>query len=118
MSESLFEFDDEEVKEGEEPKEVLGGFDDVVEFDDEEVKVVEEETNKTLNEIKTEKGLLRQVVMELLYRVSGLKGAEIGNIMGVGYTSVSQERRRLRERLQRNRKLRAFVSRLENRCNK
>jgi len=53
------------------------------------------------------------MTMELLYRLGGLKGTEIGKIMGVGYTSVSQERRRLRERLQKDRKIRTLLSRIE-----
>jgi DNA-directed RNA polymerase specialized sigma subunit len=55
--------------------------------------------------ITREKGIHRQIAMELLYRVGGLKGEEIGEIMGVGYTSVSQERRRLLARLSKDREL-------------
>jgi DNA-directed RNA polymerase specialized sigma24 family protein len=32
-------------------------------------------------------------------RVGGLKGTEIGEMMGVDYSTVSQERKRLREKL-------------------
>jgi len=51
--------------------------------------------------------------MELLYRRGGLKGEEIGRILDVDYISVSQKRRRLRERLSRDRKLKALMQRIE-----
>ncbi|MEC4676341.1 MAG: hypothetical protein VST72_05395, partial [Nitrospirota bacterium] len=68
---------------------------------------------KGIKEIRAEKGSLRQITMDLLYRLGGLKGVEIGKIMGVGYTSVSQERRRLRERLWKDRKIRTLLRRIE-----
>ncbi|MEF9426585.1 MAG: transposase [Candidatus Mariimomonas ferrooxydans] len=81
---------------------------------DDILRTIEEETGKKgIKEISTEKGRLRQMTMELLYRLGGLKGTEIGKIMGVGYTSVSQERRRLQERLQKDRKIRTLLSRIE-----
>lgn len=80
---------------------------------DDILRTIEEETGKGIEDISTEKGRLRQMTMELLYRLGGLKGIEIGKIMRVGYTSVSQERRRLRERLQKDRKIRTLLSRIE-----
>lgn len=80
--------------------------------------VIANETGKRVEAIANEKGRLRQMAMELLYRVGGLKGEEIGRIFGVGYTSVSQERRRLRERLSNDRKLEAWLKRMEHMCNK
>jgi len=77
------------------------------------LRAVEEETGKKIETIAQERGPLRQMVMELLYRRGGLKGGEIGRILGVGYTSVSQERRRLRERLSRDRELEALLRRIE-----
>ena len=77
------------------------------------LKAIEKETGKGINEIKKEKGLYRQMAMDLLYRVGGLKGREIGGMMGVGYAAVSQERRRLREKAQRDKKLRALMGRIE-----
>jgi hypothetical protein len=82
------------------------------------LNAVEQETGKGVEEIIKEKGLYRQVAMELLYRVGGLKGGEIGKIMGIGYTSVSQERRRLRQRLAGDRKLAALIERIEQKCHK
>ena len=37
--------------------------------------------------------------MDLLYRVGGLSGTEIGEMMGVDYSTVSLGRKRLREKL-------------------
>jgi REP-associated tyrosine transposase len=74
-------------------------------------------TGKTLEEIREEKGAIRQVAMELLYRAGGLKGHEIGGLLGIGYTSVSQERRRLKERLRNDRNLQALFIRLNAKCN-
>jgi putative transposase len=51
--------------------------------------------------------------MELLYRVGGLKGDEIGRLLGVGYTSVSQKRRGLKEQLRNDRNLQALYKRLD-----
>ena len=62
--------------------------------------------------MKEEKGVLRQAGMELLYRVGGLKGQEIGELFLVGYTSVSQERRRLGDRLSDDRNAQDLFKRL------
>ena len=77
---------------------------------------IEAETGKSITTIAREKGVGRQIAMELLYRLGGLKGEEIGRLMGVGYTSVSQERKRLRERLSKDRNLEALVRRIEEKC--
>ena len=37
------------------------------------LKVIESETGKGIDEIKKEKGLLRQIAMDMLYRIGGLK---------------------------------------------
>jgi len=48
---------------------------------------------------------LRQMAMELSYRYSNEKQAEIGAIFGVDYSTVSQSRTRLKAKLKSNRKL-------------
>jgi REP element-mobilizing transposase RayT len=48
---------------------------------------------------------LRQIAMELSYRYSNAKQAEIGAIFGVDYSTVSQSRARLKAKLKSNRKL-------------
>ncbi|NUO08894.1 MAG: hypothetical protein HUU08_09505 [Candidatus Brocadia sp.] len=57
------------------------------------------ETSKSFDEIKREWGILRQIAMDLLYRVGRLSGTEIGEMMGIDYSTVSQGRKRLREKL-------------------
>jgi len=84
---------------------------------DDIIRVIAKEVGKSLEDIKREKSSLRQITMELLYRIGGLRGAEIGHLMGIGYTSVSQERRRLHERMQRDKKIVALMRRLELKCN-
>jgi hypothetical protein len=80
------------------------------------LKVIEEVTGKGLNGMREEKGVLRQMGMELFYRVGGLKGQEIGELFRVGYTSVSQERRRLRNRLSHDRDAQYLFKRLLDKC--
>jgi putative transposase len=77
---------------------------------------IKDETGKSLNELRQEKGVYRQIAMDLLYRLGGLKGEEIGKMLGVGYTSVSQERRRLADKMKKDRKLKELVNRIEVLC--
>jgi chromosomal replication initiation ATPase DnaA len=51
--------------------------------------------------------------MDLLYRGGGIKGVEIGKIMGVDYSTVSQGRKRLREKLSRDKKIKQLVNQIE-----
>ena len=51
--------------------------------------------------------------MDLLYRVGGLSGTEIGEIMGVDYNTVSQGRKRLREKLKGDKHLSRIIKRVE-----
>jgi hypothetical protein len=80
------------------------------------LRAIEQETGKSIKAITKEKGIYRQIAMELLYRIGGLKGEEIGEIMGVGYTSVSQERRRLLARLSKDQKLDMLFNRIKHKC--
>ena len=52
---------------------------------------------------------LRQIAMELLYKYGGLESGEIGEMMGLDYSTVSQGRKRLRESLKRDRKLQGLM---------
>lgn len=63
---------------------------------DEIIRVICEVTSKTFDEIKCEKGTTRQILMEFLYKYSGLNGPVIGDILGVDYSTVSQGRKRLK----------------------
>src|SRR4030042_609617 len=82
------------------------------------IEAIEKESGKGLEEIKREKGNIRQIAMDLLYRTGGLKGAEIGKLMGVDYSTVSQEKKRLREKIEKDRKLKQLVNRIERRLSK
>jgi hypothetical protein len=80
---------------------------------EEVLKLIQKETGKDIASIKVEKGDLRRIVMELLYRAGGLRGPQIGQIFGVDYATVSQERKRLYEKVNKDRKVRALLGRLE-----
>jgi len=46
------------------------------------------------------KGVTRQIIMSILYTHAGLNNRQIGNMFNIDYSTVSQHRKRLRERLQ------------------
>ncbi|UJS20073.1 MAG: hypothetical protein L3J18_14385 [Candidatus Brocadia sp.] len=71
------------------------------------------ETKKSFDEIKKERGIIRQMAMDLFYRVGGLNGTEIGKMMGVDYSTVSQGKKRLRERLKDDKHLSQMIQRVE-----
>ncbi len=80
---------------------------------DEILASIEQQTGKTFDAIKTEKGPLRQITMDLLYRYGRMTNPEIGRLFGVDYTAVSQERRRLRNRVGEDRRAMAQLQRIE-----
>ncbi len=51
--------------------------------------------------------------MELLYRHGGMNNREIGEMLGVDYSTVSVGRKRLGDRMEQDRKLRRRVGGLE-----
>lgn len=77
------------------------------------MRVIEEDTGKNLDEIKRAKGIVRNILMDLLYRVGGLKNAEIGRLLEVDYSTVSQGRKTLRDRLRKDRKAMEIVNGIE-----
>lgn len=77
------------------------------------LECIKRETGKDLDSLKNEKGDLRRITMELLYRCGGLKGPEIGAFFGLGYSAVSQERKRLQERIAQDNNIREIMERLE-----
>lgn len=79
------------------------------------LKAIEKETGKTFEEIKRERGVLRQLAMDILYRIGGLKGVEIGEMFEVDYSTVSVGRKRLRGRMQRDEVLQKIAERIEKR---
>ena len=56
----------------------------------------------------------RAVAMELMYRYGGVGQAEIGKMLGgLDYTSVSRERKRIRERIEKDDVLRKALGEIE-----
>jgi putative transposase len=82
------------------------------------IEAIEKESGKGLEEIKREKGNLRQITMDLLYRIGRLKGIDIGELIGVDYSTVSQGRKHLREKIGKDKKLKQLVDRIEGRLSK
>jgi REP-associated tyrosine transposase len=78
--------------------------------------LIERETGKNIDALRKEKGDLRRLAMDLLYRCGGLRGPEVGMLLGIDYSAVSQERKRLRERVARDPKLKEMMQRLEGLC--
>lgn len=57
----------------------------------------------------------RALVMEMMYRYSEVNQREIGQVMGgVDYTSVSRERKILRERIHKDSELKKWSKEIEN----
>jgi chromosomal replication initiation ATPase DnaA len=56
----------------------------------------------------------RAVAMELMYRCGGVSQAEIGRVLGnLDYTAVSRERKRLRERMENDKRLETAIAKIE-----
>lgn len=77
------------------------------------IEAVEKETGKSIDWIKKERGTIRQMTMDLLYRFGGLSGRKIGEMFKVDYSTVCQGRKRLREKIQKDKKVRRIVNRIE-----
>lgn len=77
------------------------------------IRVIEEDLGKSLDEIRMIKGIERSILMELLYREGGLNNVEIGRLLGVDYSTVSQGRKRLRDRVRKDIKLKEVIGNLE-----
>jgi hypothetical protein len=83
--------------------------------EEEIIKAICEETGRGFDEIIKESGATRTMAMELLYRMGGLKGAEIGKMMGVDYSTVSIGRRRFKEKLAKDKNFSLLMERIERR---
>jgi chromosomal replication initiation ATPase DnaA len=62
------------------------------------VEAICKSVGKSFHEIISDRSNVRQIAMDLLYRFVVLKGTEIGEMMGIDYSTVSQGRKRLREK--------------------
>jgi REP element-mobilizing transposase RayT len=79
-------------------------------------KAIQKETGKDIDILRRERGPFRQMAMELLYTRGGLTGPAIGALFGIDYSAVSQERKRFREKLSEDRKLKALYERIAGGC--
>jgi len=80
---------------------------------DDILDVISEETGKTREDILFKRSRVRQMAMEFLYRFGGLKGSEIGRLMGLDYSTVSQGRKRFRNYLEKDEEIKRLVARIE-----
>ncbi len=80
------------------------------------IKAIEKETGKLIGIIKAERGTLRQLTMDLLYRLGGLNNREIGEMFGVDYSTVSQGRKRVNVKISKDKKLQEMMKRIESNC--
>lgn len=77
------------------------------------LEVVSSIAGKSGAEILQEAGALRQMAMEQLYRRGGMTNPEIGKLMGIDYSTVSQGRKRFRERLEQDKELKVLHTKVE-----
>jgi chromosomal replication initiation ATPase DnaA len=55
----------------------------------------------------------RGMALELMYRLGGTSQARIGGLMGLDYMAVSRERKRLRDRIESDKRLRKRLREIE-----
>lgn len=79
------------------------------------IKLIEKETGQSIASIKKDKGLLRQLTMDLLYRFGGLNSTKIGEMFGVSYNAVSLQRKKIKESLSADKKFQALLKSIETR---
>ncbi|MFH0803491.1 MAG: transposase [bacterium] len=82
------------------------------------IQAVCEKTGLEFEELRRSRDVLRWVMMDLLYRLGGMKGEEIGDLLGVTYSTVSQGRRRLREKMKEDLELSLLVKRIEDKLSR
>ncbi len=83
---------------------------------DDLLRIVAAQLEEPLETLLHRPGLPRQIAMDILYRYGGLKNPEIGALMGVDYSTVSQGRKRLREKVAADAKLQKLLAELEYLC--
>lgn len=83
---------------------------------DKVIEIVCRETGKAWEQIKSTPDSHRQILMKMLYRYTGLNNREIGELIGLDYSTVSVGRRRLKGKLFNNSNLRDLVRRIEEGC--
>jgi len=76
----------------------------------------EEVFGRGIDAIRSEGGVNRQIVMDVLCRVGGLKGREVGDYFGVHYSTVSVSRKRLRKKMEDDEQICRLMEELEKAC--
>lgn len=72
------------------------------------LEVVEKATG--VEQVLQSTGTVRQIVMTMLYTYAGLNNREIGNLLGVDYSTVSQGKKRLREKAEKDKKIKKILN--------
>lgn len=80
------------------------------------LSAAEKVLGKDIKIIRSEGGINRQIVMDVMCRIGGLKGREVGNCFGVDYSTVSVSRKRLRKKMEGNDQIRTLVEQIEHIC--
>jgi len=80
------------------------------------ISSIMEVTGLSKREILTKPGVTRQIAMDMLYRYGGLTNPKIGQLMGIDYSTVSQGRKRLRIRIQKDKETHAVLKEIEQKC--
>ena len=75
------------------------------------LEIVEKETGT--RQVLQSTGTTRQIVMTALYRYAGLNNREIGDILHVDYSTISQGRKRLREKAEKDKKINVLLGRID-----
>ena len=78
--------------------------------------VVEKETGA--HQVLQSSGTTRQIVMTALYTYAGLNNREIGDILRVDYSTISQGRKRLREKAEKDKKITLLLGRIHRELSK
>jgi len=76
--------------------------------------IVEQETG--ISQVLLATGTTRQIVMTALYNFAGLNNREIGDIWGVDYSTVSQARKRLRDRADKDSNISRLIECISGKC--
>jgi len=77
------------------------------------IEVVCKNIGVDIDEIKVAKGISRQILMEFLYQYGEMKGVEIGKFFGLDYSTVSLGRKRLKERLGKDKNLKVLFDKIK-----
>jgi putative transposase len=78
------------------------------------LKIVEKATN--IKESTKSVGTNRQIVMTMLYKYAGLNNREIGELMNIDYSTVSQGRKRLLGKATKDYNLKVLLEKIESSC--